>query len=301
MHERQKYRQLNDPTAYKLAFLHATPISLFIIGLFYYWFALANRYTIFLYYHLGATPFDERTSSRYWMSGLVASGAVMVMYTMTNWFWGRIAGLRNQSYAPPVWWRVWLLCAMPLTISIMAITMSLNQPTLPLSNALACVLATLLGLGLALLPGSLAAQHPLELGWLIVIASGLVPSLLLLRAIELPSRGFPSKRTTDLIAIGSTLAGAAWSTVAARLQVWRCKLHVDATKLLAASLCLSYLLMPLVHYLLLTPPEFHYISASTNFFAMRWSTQLMVFCVVGTMAAVLAQLQQRWHTTIARD
>ena len=58
---------------------HALPISLFILGLFCYWFAMADRYVTFLYGHLGAIPFDDVTNSRYWMAGLVASGAVMVV------------------------------------------------------------------------------------------------------------------------------------------------------------------------------------------------------------------------------
>lgn len=62
---------------WKAALLHAVPICLFILGLFYHWFAVADRYAVFLYEHLGATPFDDVTSSRYWMSGLVASGAVV--------------------------------------------------------------------------------------------------------------------------------------------------------------------------------------------------------------------------------
>ena len=44
----------------------------------YYWFAVANRYVIFLHAHLDATPFDDVTRSRYWIAGLVASGIVMV-------------------------------------------------------------------------------------------------------------------------------------------------------------------------------------------------------------------------------
>jgi hypothetical protein len=137
---------------WKLALLHAAPISLFVIGLFYYWFALANRYIIFLYTHLGATPFDERTSSRYWMSGLVAAGAVMVLNTTMHWFWGRVAHLRRWTYAPPAWWRVWLCSALALTPSLLVITMTVNQPTLPFSNAAACVLAVTGFIGRALPP-----------------------------------------------------------------------------------------------------------------------------------------------------
>ena len=70
--------------------LHAVPISLFVLGISYYWFAVADRYAIFLYGHLGATPFDEVTSSRYWMGGLVAAGFVLLGYAVRQrvWQWG---------------------------------------------------------------------------------------------------------------------------------------------------------------------------------------------------------------------
>ena len=90
-------------TAWRPALLHAAPICLFVLGLFYYWFAIADRYAVFLYDHLGATPFDAITSSRYWMAGLVASGAVMVAYTGGCWLLGRIAARRRCDYRPPLW------------------------------------------------------------------------------------------------------------------------------------------------------------------------------------------------------
>ena len=52
---------------------HALPISMFILGLFCYWFAIAERYVTFLYGHLGATPFDDVTNSRYWMAVMVVA------------------------------------------------------------------------------------------------------------------------------------------------------------------------------------------------------------------------------------
>ena len=77
--------------SWRRALLHALPLTLLVLGLFFYWFAVADRCAIFLYGHLNATPFDRSTSSRYWMSGLVAAGAVLVVYTLTNWLMGRLA------------------------------------------------------------------------------------------------------------------------------------------------------------------------------------------------------------------
>ena len=143
----------------------AVPIVLFVLGLFYHWFAIADRYAIFLYGHVApgislAQPFDAMTRSRYWMAGLVAAGAVMVIYTAINWVLGRIANRRGQNYRPPAWWRVWALCALPVIVGIPVITMTRNTPTLPLGLAVACVIATLAGLALALLPGEWAARRP---------------------------------------------------------------------------------------------------------------------------------------------
>ena len=275
----------------KPALLHAVPISLFVLGLFYYWFDVADRYAIFLYGHLGATPFDEVTSSRYWMSGLVAAGFVMVGYTALNWLMGRGAVLRQLDYSPPAWRRVWLLCAPPLVIGIPVITMTVNWPTLPLSNATACVVAILIGLAVALAPGSLAARRPFDLGWLVLDGMGLMPSLLLLRAIELPGRGLVSARTAYLAALGGTLAGAVWLGVMTGLRAWRHKSPPSASTLFVAGLCLSYLLMPLVHHLVFTPWRCRYISTASNFFPRSIGVQLVSFLVAAVLAIGITRLR----------
>jgi hypothetical protein len=68
---------------WRVELLFALPIVAWVTYLFYTWFAVRDRYFIFLYFHdMGAgfdtTPFGRVTASRYWMSGLVAAGAVWV-------------------------------------------------------------------------------------------------------------------------------------------------------------------------------------------------------------------------------
>ncbi len=277
-----------------MAALHAAPISVLILALFYYWFALGNRYAVFLYTHLGATPFDQATSSRYWMAGLVACGAVMIVYVGLNWLLGRAATLRQRNYCPPAWQRVWGLCALPLIAGILAITMMFNHPTLPLANSVACVAATLTGLALALLPGSWAAQRPVDLAWLVLDAGSLMPVLLLLRVLELPSRGLDVRPAlTWLVAIGSLLSGIVWLGVMTGLRAWRRRPSPGALALFVASLGQSYLLMPLVHHLLATPAEYHYISTASNFFALNLGLQLTVFLVAAILAIGVTRLRQR--------
>ncbi|MCP4422626.1 MAG: hypothetical protein GY805_38945, partial [Chloroflexi bacterium] len=73
----------SSPKPRHAALLHALPVSGLILILFYYWFAIADRYIIFLYNHdMGpvvpdTSPFSRVTASRYWMAALVASGGVM--------------------------------------------------------------------------------------------------------------------------------------------------------------------------------------------------------------------------------
>ncbi|MBU0493164.1 MAG: hypothetical protein KKA73_04590 [Chloroflexi bacterium] len=276
--------------------LYAPSISFIILALFYYWFAIADRYAVFLYEHLGATPFDEATSSRYWMAGLVACGFVLVGYTSVNWLLGRLA----TEYRPPAWWLVWACCVPSLLIGIPAITMNLSWPTLPLPNTLTSVAATLAGLALALMSGAWAARRPWDLAWLALDGLGLLPALTMLRAVELADRGLSSPLTHPplvyLVAAVPTLAGAAWLIVMTGLRVWRRTPMPGTGALFAAGLALSYVLMPLAHYILATPPEYKYITTASNFFAFDVAIQLLAFSVAAALAFGIAGLRQRVHS-----
>jgi hypothetical protein len=278
------FRRSLEWNEWRRALLYAAPIALAILGLFYYWFAVADRHVIFLYEHLGAAPFDEVTSGRYWMSGLVACGAVTLVYAGGNWLLGRVAARRGREYGPPSWWQVWVLCAPPLAVGIPIITMTLNWPTLPPPNATACVVATLIGLALALAPGAWAARRPLDLVWLVLDGVGLMPSLLFLRVIELPGRGLVSASTAYPVALGATFAGGVWLGLVIGLRGWRHRPRPMASAVFVAGLCLSYLLMPLVHHLLFAPPAYRYISASSNFFASSVGVQSLAFFVAVMLA-----------------
>lgn len=261
-----------------------------VLGLFYYWFAVANRYVIFLYTHLGATPFDAITRSRYWMSGLVAAGFVLVIYTGRNLLAGWAARRRRWDYQAPVWWRLWLVCAIPVAAGILWITMRLNWPTLPLGLALACVASTWAGLALALLPGSLAASHPGRVWQLMVYGAGLVPSLLLVRAVELPGQGILTPGVAYAVVGGALLGGWGWLVLLLRLQA-----DVPAPHAIyAAGLVWSYLLLPLLHYLFFTPPDYHYITASANFFAQGpWVQLASWLAAAGVLLGALAWDRRR--------
>jgi len=270
--------------------LEAIVISTFILGLFYYWFGLADRYAIFLYGHVAVgipdtQPFDAMTSSRYWMSGLVATGAVLLFYSTIHWLWGRVVVRRKYHFIPSTWWVVWALSAVPLSLGIPVITMNVNWPTLPAFLAVKCVIATLLGLIVALLPGKWATERPLELLWLIVDSVGLMPILLFVRVVELPGRGLSVSNTIVwLVAIGGFLAGLAWLAGMSLIRIRQQQEIPRAEALLLGGMGLSYLIMPLVHHVLATPPAYRYISTASNFFAFNWSVQLFVLFVASSLA-----------------
>ena len=273
-----------------LILAHAAPITLFILALFYKWFALDDRYAVFLYGHLNATPFDEITTSRYAMAGLVACGAVMLLYIAANFSLVLIV----RGYRVPACSRVWLLCALPLAIGIVLITTTQNAPTLPLNLALGCAIAALAGLMFALIPGAVAAQNPRELAWLAFDGFGLMPMLIIVRAIEMADKGlFVGAPVLYAVAAGSIVGGAVWLIGMGLGRAWRRVGMPSARAILVAGICWSYLALPLAHYLFATPANFKYITASANFFATNVGLQTGIFLVALFLAIGATCLRTR--------
>ncbi len=274
--------------------IYAGLISLLILGLFGYWFGVADRYAVFLYEHLGAAPFDAVTSSRYWMAGLVAAGVVFCLATLAQFALGRL----RPTYRPPAPAGVWLCCLPPLALGIPLITMLVNAPTLLLGLALAAAGATLAGLAPALWLADGAARRPAELAWLLADGLGLAAPLLLLLALELPARGVSLPAWVGYLAAGGgLLAGCAWLAVmtAARRR-WRRGMP-PAGALLAAGAAWAYLLLPLAHHLFATPPGYRYISAAGNFFAFNPWLQGATWIIVVGLALGVSRLRRRSIST----
>lgn len=275
-----------------MALLHATPITVFMLALFYHWFGIADRYAVFLYNHTihgPSGPFDEVTVGRYWMSGLVASGIVKVLYIAANWGLARLW----LDYRAPAWWRVWLACAVPLGVGIPFITMNVNSPTMPASIAASILIATVSGLMMALVPGAFAAHKPQELVWTAVYGLGLVPPLLLIRAVELPSRGITiSVFLANAFEIGSIIFGVLWLGAMGIARARFRQPAPSARAIFLAALGWSYLFLPLVHHLFSTPTQYRYITTASNFFALDLGLQLLTFLIVAGLVIGAARLSQ---------
>lgn len=272
-----------DRASWARASLYAAPIIVLALALFYYWFAVADRYIIFLYYHnMGplapdTSPFSAETSGRYWMAGLVASGAVLVLYTAANWLLARLV----RSYCAPDWWRVWALVAPLLAVGILAIAMTTNQPTLPFSNAAQVAAATLAGLALALLPGCVAVERPRDLFWLALEGAALMLILTFGAKLDELGRWLARGRAIYVIMIGLGLVGgAAGLSAAVRLHWRRRKAAPGFVEVLCAGAIVSYLVLPLLHHLEISLLEgYGYITSASNFFASSVGWQLVAWLV----------------------
>jgi len=284
-----------DRPRWRSALLHALPVAALILVLFYYWFAVADRYIIFLYNHdMGplypdTSPFSRVTSSRYWMAGLVASGAVMVLYTAASWILARLFA----NYRPPEWWRVWAVCAVVLLVGVPAITMTVNKPTLPVGHAALVTLVTLLGVGLALGPSGLAADRPGELLWLVADGIGVALMMLNLIHIEKVRRWLARGGIWWVrMMVVSLTVGVVWLFVVTGLRLWLRRRIPSAGAMFVAGLCIAYLLMPLVHHLVGTD-GYYYISDSDNFFAQSWGVQAVAWLVTAATATGVTWVRGR--------
>ena len=288
----------NSPTKWALwrpSLLVAPPVTAIVLCLYYYWFAVADRYIVFLYYHnMGplvpdTTPFSAETGSRYWMAGLVAGGAVMALYSALSWLMGRVV----RNYRTPAWWRVWAVCVLPLLIGIPLITMTTNQPTLPLLNAAQTTLAGLIGLAFALVPAKMAAERP---GALLLLASdGWAVMLLMVNAamFERVKQWSARGRTVyvQMMAVG-LIAGVVWLLIMTGLRAWRRTSVPSVAALFAAGLCESYLLMPLAHHVSFTD-GYYYISSMSNFFASSIMAQIVAWLPVAAITVGVTRLRRR--------
>ena len=276
--------------------LFAAPIVAFVAVLFYVWFAVLDRYFVFLYNHpmgsgFDTAPFGWVTAGRYWMSGLVAGGAVMVLYTAIVFVLGRV----SRTYRAPAWWRLWIACAIPLAIAIPAIVMTVNDPVMPPANAVQITVATLAGLALAVMPGQVAARRPAAFALLIV--DGFALASLLLSLIRLESySSWLARGSTGYIAMHLVLiiAGIALLLVMTVFyRRWRRTEIPSATACYVAGIDVAYLLLPLCHHLFGSGDTFVYISDAGNYFARSLPLQIGVWLVVALIAVGTTRLRTR--------
>jgi hypothetical protein len=291
---------------WRLELLLAAPIVAFVLYLFYVWFAIRDRYQIFLYFHnmgpgFDTTPFGRITASRYWMAGLVASGAVMVLYLAAAFVAGRV----SKGFRAPAWWRLWLLCTLPLAIGIPAIVMTANDPVLPLAHAARVTCAALIGLALAVSLGSVAAGRPLT--FLVLLVDGFALACLLIGLIQIENysrwlaRGGAGYIYLHLALLAAGIVLLLGMT--AVYALWRRPAVPAVRTVTIAGFAVTYLLLPLYHHLFWSTDEgswcdpgyFTYISDADKYFARSLVLQLAVWVATVLIALAITRLRVRWR------
>lgn len=266
--------QWADLRAWRHAALFAVPIVAFLLFLYYHWFAVRDRYFIFLYFHdMGAARFDTSpfgwvTVGRYWMTGFVAGGAVMVLYGAANFILGRI----SKGYRAPEGWRLWLLCAIPLIIGIPAIVMTVNDPVLPLRYAAQVTTALLIALAIAFWSGERTARQPMGCILLMIDGVGLAGLYLVTSGLDDLLGGRPGRAASYLV-VG--VIGLVLLAISSVIYIWRGQIRMPtAITLFAGYASVQYLLIPLIHHLFFStdqaswrdPGYFTYIPSADNYF-----------------------------------
>jgi hypothetical protein len=170
--------------------------------------------------------------------------------------------------------------------------MTVNDPRLPLLNAGQTTLATLIGLGLALLPSRMAGEHPGDLIWLAAEGCGFMLILVAVAALgNLPQ--WLARGRTRWVWMAATAAAAAVAglVLVTGLRLWRHTPVPTATTRFLAGLCVAYLLMPLVHHLFATD-GYYYISNSSNFLARSVPFQFLAWLSAAATAIGATRLHQ---------
>jgi len=235
-------------------------LTIIVISLlvYVYLFGFADRRIVFLYEHLGFGPFDRITLGRYWMTGLVLSGFLTILYLTLQLI---TVFLKRRKFN---WKLIVKYSLIPLFAGVLIIMMTNGNPKMPLivagSSALALIAGTAIGFSFT---DDLISDFSLTLRSAIV-GMGLVPFLMFFKALELPGKGILTVKVSVIIAAISLIAGIIWlfSSYTIFGENKPNKLIV-----LKSTLAATYVALPLIHLLFATPKGIKYISSSDNFFA----------------------------------
>ncbi|SHI86544.1 hypothetical protein SAMN05444280_10746 [Tangfeifania diversioriginum] len=280
----------SKPDLFKVA-VYALPPCIIILSLFYYWFVIADRYEVFLYFHNMAprvpdtSPFSFVTASRYWMSGLVACGFVLLIYFPVSFILSRA----KNNFTPPALKHVLLFSFPVLTAGTLIITMTLNHPVLPFLHALKVLLATLLGLAVVLKTVELAGEKMLKI--LLYGIDGVALALIMIMSSTLASNFHflsPPQLTIFLIICALCFGILGFTSI---FYVWK-NIKSVSKEIIITAFTIGYPFGTVFHYLVGTNGHY-YITNSDNFFTRNFLIQLLIWLSVYTIVSGIVRLRNK--------
>jgi hypothetical protein len=179
--------------------------------------------------------------------------------------------------------------------------MTVNDPVLPLINAVQVTAVLLAGLALAVVLGQYAAGHPLDYVLLMVNGFALACLLLALGIVESYQRWLARGSMGPIyISVAVFAVGIGLSLVMTTVYyVWRRTRIPGVLAWLVAGFNIKYLFLPICHYLFfgkddgtwLDPDYFAYIPNADNYFQQSVLVQLGIWIVVALFAFGLTRLR----------
>jgi hypothetical protein len=161
--------------------------------------------------------------------------------------------------------------------------MNVNSPVMPFSIAIACVFAASAGLAIGLYSAEIFLSDTKKFFIIGIDGFALVPPLILILALGLPSKGILKMPVAIAISSVSVIFSLGWLLIITFLYKWKNITPAKGYEILISGLYFSYLVLPMVHYLFSTPPGNPYITSSDNFFPdsfylkiLTWVTVLLI-------------------------
>jgi len=212
---------------------------------------------------------------------LVASGIVLIGYTVFN----LLAHAFIRDYRPPKWEIVWKHSVFILALPLFAMLVFLGTLPMPALLSFWILVVLFCGLALALYAGSYIAKSYRKSVWAFFDGLGLVPLFVLLPAIGVVLQR-PSLPIVLVIVIpvGAICAGVFWFWIMTHVYRRFRQPFPSSFHIVLSGLAISFLVLPLLHYVTSRPGHVRYITASSNFFASNPWIQIAAFLIAVGLA-----------------
>ncbi|MDD4108086.1 MAG: hypothetical protein PHH93_05135 [Prolixibacteraceae bacterium] len=249
----------NSYKEFKKEIIVSVLITVLALGAILFLFGYADRRAVFLYGQFDFTPFHKMTTGRYWMSGFVISGFIVVLYLIIQVSYKII--LKAEIIK---WYNILKYSSFPIISGVLIITMTTGEPKMPLAIAISIAFTLVTGLVLCFsIVDDLVNDINSTISY-VISSMGLVPFLILFRTVEMPAKGILTVNTSIVIAGITFLGGWIWLLLSFRLFK---KNPPGCLNIIKGTLAISYIGLPMLHYLTATPEGLPYITSSDNFFA----------------------------------
>jgi hypothetical protein len=272
--------------------LIATLVTVISLAVYSYLFGCADRKIVFLYEHLGLTPFDRITTGRYWMAGLILSGFLSILYLVIRLI------LKLIIKSEIIYWKnIVKFSVIPLIIGVLIITMTFGEPEMTFLIAISSGLALIIGIstGFSVIDDLINDYRSTFI--YLVIGLGLVPFLVLFRVLELPGKGILAMNISVFVVVFSTVGGFLWLFISHRIFK---NYRPGFINVIKGTLAFGYIGLPVLHYLVLTPKGIPYITSSDNFFAdnlglriLNWILLILIVFLVEKLT--FKDLERNWN------